>query len=238
MSFSFKSADRGLNDGVHFTIWCWLNSNKHTALNNKTIRSFYRNKIRNQFPGLNFHRTSDVKLNCSFGENINIGAGCLVDSSTVDDYTYVNYNSIIKRTKIGKFCSIGPSVVIGLGNHPTSGFVSTSPFFYLKENFADRDYFDQYDEVFIGNGVWIGANVTIINGVKIGNGAIIGANSIVVKDVEPYSIVGGVPAKLIKYRFNLEEIDFLKTFKWWNKDNKWIRKNYKKFHSITSLKYE
>lgn len=173
-----------------------------------------------------------INLNCSFGKNINIGSGCRIDSSQIGDYSYVNYNSIIKQTKIGKFCSIGPNTVIGLGNHPSSVFVSTSPHFYSKENFADKDYFDQFKRVYIGNDVWIGANVTVLNGVTIGDGAIIGANTFVNKNIESFSIVGGVPAKLIRQRFLKEQIEFLNKCKWWNKDTEWIKNNYKRFHSI------
>tara|TARA_R110002050_G_scaffold98117_1_gene203854 strand:- start:7752 stop:8399 length:648 start_codon:yes stop_codon:yes gene_type:complete len=192
-----------------------------------------KNKVaRNRFKHVKFGKSTEISLNCSFGQNVNIGGRCILDSVSVGDFSYINYNSIIKVTSIARFCSIGPNVVMGLGNHPSSVFVSTSPHFYLKENFADKDYFDQFSKVHIGNDVWIGANVTVLNGVTIGNGAIIGANSVVTKDVEPFSIVGGVPAKFIRKRFSDKEIEFLQDIAWWTKDIQWIKDNYKNFHSI------
>ena len=126
--------------------------------------------------------------------------------------------------------------MIGLGKHPVH-FVSTHPAFYSSHKqfitFADKnDYFEEYEKVTIGNDVWIGTRVMIIDGVSIGDGAIIAAGAIVTKNVEPYSIVGGVPAKLIRNRFNDQDIEFLKKFKWWNKDFEWIKSNYYKFKNI------
>ncbi len=88
----------------------------------------------------------------------------------------------------------------------------------------------------IGNDVWIGANVLILDGVTIGNGAIIAAGAVVTKDVPPYAVVGGVPAKIIKYRFNKEEIDFLEQLKWWEKDEKWLTEYGKYFNNVELLK--
>lgn len=81
--------------------------------------------------------------------------------------------------------------------------------FFLSKKFLLEDRYDQFAIVTIGNDVWIGANVTIVNGVTIGDGAVIGANSIVTKDIPPYSIYGGVPAKCIRMRFEQNQIDFL-----------------------------
>ena len=110
----------------------------------------------------------------------------VLSAELIGDYSYVNYNSIIHCCHIGKFCSIGPNVVAGLGNHPVEKNVTTSPRLFLKGKFLLEDRYDQFAIVTIGNDVWIGANVTIVNGVTIGDGAVIGANSIVTKDIPPY----------------------------------------------------
>jgi tetrahydrodipicolinate N-succinyltransferase len=89
--------------------------------------------------------------------------------------------------------------------------------------------FDEIHPVIIGNDVWIGANAVILDKVKIGDGAVIAAGAIVSKDVKPYTIVGGIPAKPIKKRFSEEEIEKLLEFKWWEKDIRWIRENYELF---------
>jgi acetyltransferase-like isoleucine patch superfamily enzyme len=115
--------------------------------------------------------------------------------------------------------------------------VSTHPIFYSTKaqagiTFADRDYFEERKPIKIGNDVFIGANVIVLDGVTIGDGAIIAAGAVVTKNVPPYSIYGGVPAKLIRYRFEQETIDFLVNFQWWNKDREWLKNNFKYFHNI------
>ena len=97
---------------------------------------------------------------------------------------------------------------------------------------VEKNLFDEFPSTDIGNDVWIGNNVIIKYGVKIGDGAILGAGAVVTKDVEPYSIVGGVPAKVIKYRFSPDEIKFLLAFKWWDKDLNWLKENKHKFQNI------
>jgi acetyltransferase-like isoleucine patch superfamily enzyme len=155
-------------------------------------------------------------------------------------YSYIAKNSQISRTKIGKFCAIGPNVQMGLGTHPTSTFVSIHPAFYstLKQTtitFSDKDLFTEHSQITIGNDVWIGANVVIADGVTIGDGAIVAAGAVVTKNVEPYQIVGGVPAKFIKNRFTDEQIKFLKEFKWWDKNKDWLSENASLMNDIEKL---
>jgi len=138
----------------------------------------------------------------------------------IEDYTYIATNSTISNASIGKFCSIGPNFCCGMGIHPTTG-ISTSPMFYStsKQNgitLIDKNSFVEEKRTIIKNDVFIGVNVTILDGVVIGNGAVIGAGSVVTKDVPDYAIVVGVPAKIIKYRFTEEEIKKLDAIKWWN----------------------
>ena len=178
-----------------------------------------------------------IAPDCNFEEGVKIYNRVSLNNVSVGKYTYFAPNSSINNAVIGRYCSIGPDVKIGLGLHPSKKFVSTHPAFYSVRNqfaitYADKNYFKEFLPIYIGHDVWIGANAIIRDGVKIGNGAIVGAGAVVVKDVEPYSIVGGIPAKLIRYRFTEKEIDFLEKIKWWNKSNDWIRKNWNKFMDI------
>ncbi|MFT4524152.1 MAG: acetyltransferase-like isoleucine patch superfamily enzyme [Bacteroidia bacterium] len=175
---------------------------------------------------------SDI-INVELGTGVFLGADVAISNSSIGDSSYVNSRSQIQHTKIGKFTSIGPNVHIVLGNHPTN-FVSTHPTFYANnksfECFADKMYFEEYGKVDIGNDVWIGQDVIIPGNVKIGDGAIIAPKAVVTKDVEPYAIVGGVPAKHIRYRFDEATRNTLQKDKWWNKDRTWLKENFKKFH--------
>lgn len=151
--------------------------------------------------------------------------------------SYIGENSKLNAT-IGRYCCIGDRVYTVSGTHPSSDFVSIHPAFYSTKKqsgftFVNEDRFnetsfnkvDKKTSVYIGNDVWIGSNVVLIGGIEIGDGAIIAAGAVVTKNVEPYAIVGGVPAKLIKKRFSPEQIDFLNSFCWWEKDAKWIKDN-------------
>jgi chloramphenicol O-acetyltransferase type B len=139
-------------------------------------------------------------------------------NSALGDYSYVSSFSVINACDIGKFCSIAHGTFIGLWEHNT---YTTTHSFYLYESSGGlvkgfKDYDKDEIRTKIGNDVWVGANVTIKKGVSIGDGAIIGAGSVVTKDVEPYSIVVGLPAKLMKKRFEQRDIDLLLKSQWWD----------------------
>lgn len=163
--------------------------------------------------------------------------------------TYISTKCIFSKTKIGRYCSIGSNVKIIAGNHPTSNYVSTHPIFYTTKDFAGLNYkhtnnFEEYTFVDdsrsflceIGNDVWIGEDVKIRNGVSIGDGAIIASGAFVSKNVLPYAIVGGVPAKIIRYRFEQEDIGFLLKLQWWNKGEAWISKYINLFDDVQCLR--
>lgn len=183
----------------------------------------------------------DIKNTCFEGMNR------LCDNSSFSGKlgyaSYIGPNSFMNAS-VGRFTSIASGVTTVSGNHPTSKFVSTHPAFFSPKKqcgmtfvsdtlFEEKTYADsEKHHVVIGNDVWIGANVSILNGVHIGDGAVIAAGAVVVKDVPPYTVVGGVPAKEIKKRFTPEQIAFLQAFEWWNKDLEWIVENAKYFSDI------
>lgn len=147
-----------------------------------------------------------------------IGHGTQFVDSSIGRYSYIGANCGVVKTEIGSFCSIAAGTSIGGGAHPLT-FVSSSPVFckgknILKTNFAVHD-FDPYKKTVIGHDVWIGAKCLIKGGVTIGTGAVIGMGSVVTKDVPPYAIVGGNPAKIIRYRFDEETVKGLLESKWW-----------------------
>lgn len=195
-----------------------------------------------------FHRRKKLKLgvmtnisNCKFGIFNTIYDKVVMLNVSIGDFSYVAQGSIISNTQIGKFCSIGPDIKCGLAFHPNQTFVSTHPVFYsmVKQSqitFADQNYFIEYKNIKIGNDVWIGANAIIVGEIEIGDGVIIAAGSIVTKNIPPYAIVAGVPAKIIRYRFSEDEISYLLKLKWWNLDWIWIKKNFKDFHSLNLLR--
>lgn len=147
----------------------------------------------------------------------------------VGKYTYGIDHITIKSwdspytVSIGAFCSIAGNCTIYTGGNHRTDWITTYPFGHIHRsifsNFDGKGHPSSKGGVSIGNDVWIGDNVTIMSGVTIGDGAVLAANSHIVKNVEPYSIVGGNPAKLIKYRFSKDRIDHLLKLQWWNFDD-------------------
>jgi chloramphenicol O-acetyltransferase type B len=163
---------------------------------------------------------SCIVSHSSLEENVHILQRCLLHDVQVGRFSYISLDSQVLETKVGRFFSAGPHLICGIGLHPAD-FASTSPVFYstLRQcgtTFADRDYFQERQEIVIGHDVWIGSRVFIRDGITVGNGAIIAAGAVVVDNVPDYAIVGGVPAKLIRFRFPDRVIAELLEIQWWN----------------------
>lgn len=207
-------------------------------------RSYFRNPLTEYFKWLINKITYQLKYrgkylrigykttfaNVTFGKYNWVNDNVILNNVTLGDFTYVSRNTVIGEARLGKFCSIGPDVKIAPGKHPTHTIVSTHPAIYsnppyCEKNFSPIDQHNPYRHVEIGNDVWIGANSVIADGVNICDGAIIAANSLVTTNVDPYSIVRGVPATHVRYRFTVEEINFLTQIRWWDKDIDWLEKN-------------
>lgn len=131
---------------------------------------------------------------------------------------------------IGNFCSLGPEIKIIIGGNHRTDWVSTSQLpadtFNFEDTFLNAQKIKNYNyskgDLHIENDVWIGAFSIIFSGVRLGNGAVVAAGSVVTKDVDPYTIVGGNPARFIKKRFTSKQINFLNRSKWWDLDDKKI----------------
>ena len=190
-----------------------------------------------------FDFSCSFALNDVFCEGNNIFNKNVVFRGKIGFGSYIGADSNLNAV-IGRYCSIASNVKCVAGSHPSNTFVSTHPAFfstkrqagftYVEENLYREDIFVDNEKhlVKIGNDVWIGSNVLLLPGITIGDGAIIAAGAVVTKDVEPYAIVGGVPAKTIKKRFTDDEISFLLKFKWWDKSNVWLKQNVKQFQNI------
>ena len=172
---------------------------------------------------------------------------CL-SGSVLGEGTYVNAGSEIAGARIGRYCSLGDGVRIGFGGHPVRDFVSTSGLLltdatdllgfaihtgpdrcplYRK---ADGEY-----NVVVGHDVWLGSGAKILDGVTVGHGAVVAAGAVVTKDVEPYAIVGGVPARPIRKRFTDKQIHFLLRFRWWDRGVDWVRAHYSEMDDIETF---
>lgn len=193
----------------------WIREQMRLALSGS--RNIY-NQLR--FAEANIDHGCSINAKCALHPKVHILEMCTLNNVVIECYSYVGKHALLQNVHIGRYCSIANDVTIGLGSHPTHLF-STSPLFYRRRNtfnlpIVDQDFeFDEYKKIEIGHDVWIGAGATIVDGLTVGTGAIVAAGSVVTKDVPPYAIVGGVPARIIKFRFEEEKIAELLSSKWW-----------------------
>jgi acetyltransferase-like isoleucine patch superfamily enzyme len=214
------------------------------ALITKKIKNFFQFILKHVYPTLyrleknftHFEKIQSKFASSVISEKSRIQGPAQITHSEIGDYTYIAMNSSILSTKIGKFCSIGPNLLCGWGIHPTNG-LSTSPVFYSTNNQAGTTFSKENKVVEtlpieIGSDVFIGMNVTILDGIKIGHGAVIGAGAIVSKNIPPYAIAVGAPIQIVRFRFRSEIIDKLLYIKWWDFEEKELKNVEKYFFDI------
>lgn len=165
----------------------------------------------------------------------NLANHCSLLNSTIGSRSSIGRYSIVRNSDIGKYCAISWRVTIGADHHPTERISGSGAFFMNIFGLVDKDSSKGIvKRTIIGNDVLIGCHTVVISGVKVGDGAIIGSGSVVTKDVEPYQIVAGNPAKPIKMRFAPDTVNLLQQLEWWNLDDDFIRNNISSFQKPIS----
>lgn len=175
---------------------------------------------------------------CSIDKTAKVSQRSNLVNVSMGRYSYVGVANSINNVSIGSFCSIASYCAIGGGGHPLN-YVSTSPVFLEGSNIFGKSFFElKYDaapHTTIGNDVWIGEAAFIKAGITVGDGAVVGAHAVVTKDVPPYAVVVGAPARVIKYRFDNSTIKALENLAWWEWDLDRIKANSALFHSPEAL---
>ena len=190
-------------------------------------------------PTLKLGKNANIGLKSSFEGSNKIGENTSF-SGKMGRCSYIGANSVV-FANVGRYCSIATDVITVSGKHPTKDWVTTHPAFFSTAKQCGTTYVsescfpEKTNPAVIGNDVWIGYGARILGGVKIGDGAIVAAGAVVTQDVPDYAIVGGVPAKVIRYRFTEEQIQKLQKIRWWEKDEQWLAKHADKFSQIDTF---
>jgi acetyltransferase-like isoleucine patch superfamily enzyme len=197
-----------------------------------TVKTYKDVSIFNSKVGVNSSIGDYSKvINSTLSDSVRIDRNNYIKDCELGRFTYTGKNSTLININAGAFCSISWNVSIGAANHDYKKMAQHSFLYNEQYNLIPKDQANIYDRfrehLIIGNDVWVAAGVVITRGVIIGDGAVIGANSVVTKDIPPYAIAVGAPARVIKYRFSPEIISLMLQTKWWNWPISKIKKHYK-----------
>lgn len=197
------------------------------------IKSYF-DRIKYRFKGIKISQNVDLS-DTNLEEFCNIAHHAQISNSSIGKRTSIGRYTKIQYADIGKYCSISWDVTIGAIGHPMRA-ISMHAFSYRKQfGICNENLYLKHDRVTIGNDVWIGCNVVILPGVKIGSGAVIGAGSVVTKDIAPYEIVAGNPARHKRFRFEQDIREKLLISQWWDLDDESLKANLELFHPQNDL---
>lgn len=180
------------------------------------------------------HPTSSIRKSL-LGSWTDIGPNVSISESEVGDYTYFAGDASVIYSRIGKFCSIASHVRINPGNHPMWRVMQHHCTYrrvrYGLDTKDDEEFFNgrRADAVEIGHDVWLGHGVVVMPGIRIGTGAVVGSGAVVTKDIPPYAVAVGVPAKVIKMRFDEETVKKIMDTCWWDWDRKTLEERFDDF---------
>jgi hypothetical protein len=192
-------------------------------------------------PEPSIHPTAAVR-DCTFGAWCEVGARAELAESCFGDYSYVCEDTHIAYATLGRFCSLAATVRLNPGNHPLER-VALNHFTYRSSAYEmgpdDAAFFDwrRAHRVMLGNDVWIGHGAVVLPGVAVGNGAAIGAGAVVTHDVPPFAIVVGVPARVLRFRFDDATIAALQALAWWDWPHERLREALADFRTLGAAEF-